>query len=64
MKLTHSVLCFSVFKGDSGGPMVCDGGVAGVVSFGGRICGDPNVPNVYTRVSSFRDWITSVLNSN
>ncbi|XP_028258900.1 mast cell protease 3-like isoform X1 [Parambassis ranga] len=51
-------------NGDSGGPLVCDGGVAGVVSFSGRICGDSTTPDVYTRVSSFRDWITRVLNSN
>ncbi|XP_051231526.1 mast cell protease 1A [Dicentrarchus labrax] len=51
-------------SGDSGGPLVCDGAVAGVVSFSGRRCGDPRTPDVYTRVSSFRDWITSVINSN
>ncbi|KAM3619986.1 uncharacterized protein V6R79_016751 [Siganus canaliculatus] len=51
-------------SGDSGGPLVCDGAVAGVVSFSGRRCGDPATPDVYTRVSSFRDWIAAVLNGN
>ncbi|XP_041791585.1 serine protease 57-like [Chelmon rostratus] len=51
-------------SGDSGGPLVCDGAAAGVVSFSGRRCGDPRTPDVYTRISSFGDWITSVLNSN
>lgn len=63
---TPSVKCIvsCLFKGDSGGPLVCDGAAAGVVSFSGRRCGDPRTPDVYTRVSSFREWITSVLNNN
>lgn len=51
-------------SGDSGGPLVCDGAAAGVVSFSGRRCGDPRTPDVYTRVSSFREWITNVVNNN
>ncbi|XP_059198013.1 serine protease 57-like [Centropristis striata] len=51
-------------SGDSGGPLVCDGAAAGVVSFSGRRCGDPQTPDVYTRISSFSDWITTVLNNN
>lgn len=51
-------------KGDSGGPLVCDGAAAGVVSFSGRRCGNPITPDVYTRVSSFTDWITTVMNNN
>ncbi|XP_054644975.1 serine protease 57-like [Dunckerocampus dactyliophorus] len=51
-------------SGDSGGPLVCDGEAAGVVSFSGRRCGNPRTPDVYTRISSFTDWISSVLNSN
>ncbi|XP_028300347.1 serine protease 57-like [Gouania willdenowi] len=50
-------------SGDSGGPLVCDGGVAGVVSFSGRQCGDPSTPDVYTRISSFRRWITREINN-
>ncbi|KAM9763058.1 mast cell protease 1A-like [Menidia menidia] len=51
-------------SGDSGGPLVCDGAVAGVVSFSGRRCGVPSTPDVYSRVSSFRRWITNVLSNN
>ncbi|XP_037625014.1 serine protease 57-like [Sebastes umbrosus] len=51
-------------SGDSGGPLVCDGEAAGVVSFSGRRCGDPRTPDVYTCISCFRKWITSVLNNN
>ncbi|XP_069044076.1 serine protease 27-like [Lepisosteus oculatus] len=45
--------------GDSGGPLVCKGDSwiqAGIVSFG-RGCGSLNSPGVYTRVTSFTDWI-------
>ncbi|XP_063697880.1 phenoloxidase-activating factor 3-like [Culicoides brevitarsis] len=52
--------------GDGGGPLVAlrddgKGGkyyyAAGLVSYGTKICGDPKTLGVYTRVSSFLDWI-------
>ncbi|XP_053713296.1 serine protease 57-like [Synchiropus splendidus] len=51
-------------SGDSGGPLICNGASAGVVSFSGRICGNQRTPDVYTRISSFTDWITRVLDNN
>ncbi|XP_018522829.1 mast cell protease 1A [Lates calcarifer] len=69
--ITRTMICgigshsFQGFcSGDSGGPLVCDGATAGVVSFSGRKCGDSKTPDVYTRISSFREWIRSVLNNN
>ncbi|XP_034036733.1 serine protease 57-like [Thalassophryne amazonica] len=69
--LTRSMVCatgarsFQGFcSGDSGGPLVCNGAVAGIVSFSGQRCGDLTTPDVYSRTSSFSDWIASVLNSN
>lgn len=55
-------------SGDSGSPMLNSKGVQiGVVSYGGgpgekmegpgRICGDPDYPGVYTRVSAFKEFI-------
>lgn len=42
--------------GDSGGPLVCKNKVHGVVSYGFRFCG-AGVPDVYTRVSQYTEWI-------
>ena len=55
-------------QGDSGGPIhktnptrnICAHYVAGVTSFG-KPCGTPGTAAIYTRVSSFLDWIESVV---
>eukprot|EP00092_Neocalanus_flemingeri_P070662 GFUD01086752.1.p1 GENE.GFUD01086752.1~~GFUD01086752.1.p1 ORF type:complete len:329 (+),score=88.38 GFUD01086752.1:160-1146(+) len=52
-------------EGDSGGPMAVlrqDGRyeLAGILSWGIG-CGQRNRPGVYTRVSTFRDWVNHVL---
>lgn len=31
--------------------------LAGIVSYGPRNCGTPDIPGVYTRASSYVDWI-------
>ncbi|XP_059611758.1 serine protease easter-like [Phlebotomus argentipes] len=51
-------------QGDSGGPLMSEGIpgseryiLLGLVSFGPRTCGVSNFPGVYTRISSYIDWI-------
>ncbi|KAG0721191.1 Serine protease 55 [Chionoecetes opilio] len=54
------------FLGDSGGPSVMEipegsGNyvLVGLVSFGSGSCVDAQLPGVYTKVTHYRDWITS-----
>ncbi|XP_005377042.1 PREDICTED: granzyme B-like [Chinchilla lanigera] len=46
------------FKGDSGGPLMCNNVVQGIVSYG-RSKG--KTPRVYTKVSPFLDWIKQTM---
>ncbi len=43
-------------QGDSGGGLVCNGTLTGVVSFGTG-CALPGYPGVYTEVAYYADWI-------
>ncbi|KAJ8675591.1 hypothetical protein QAD02_011377 [Eretmocerus hayati] len=45
--------------GDSGGPLIIDGRLAGVTSFGRPRCAIPGVPAFYTEIAQFRHWIDS-----
>jgi trypsin len=44
--------------GDSGGPFAVDGVLIGITCWGVG-CARPLYPGVWTRVTSFRDWIDS-----
>jgi len=64
-KVQDSHICFkqagaTACHGDSGGPAICkkDGEwtLAGVTSGGSPYC-NKGMPNIYTRISAFRDWI-------
>lgn len=58
------ILCqsqlFSIFEfskqGDTGGPLVCNGFLAGTVSFGGG-CGAGARPTVYTSLADHVQWV-------
>lgn len=51
----------SACRGDSGGPLFCNAGgqsvQVGIVSFGKIPCAQANIPAVFTRVSTYVDWI-------
>lgn len=47
----------SACSGDSGGPLAGNGKIVGIVSWGLVPCGSEGAPSVYTKVSSFVDWI-------
>lgn len=49
-------------QGDSGGPLIVGGKLAGIVSWG-QPCAI-GFPDVFTRVSSYIDWILSVTENN
>lgn len=70
--LTPDMICIKVINGagpcsgDSGGPLVLADGphtVVGVSSFGSEKCGS-GVPAVFTRVTSFLNWIHSIMQGN
>jgi trypsin len=44
------------FQGDSGGPVMYDGALVGLVSWG-LGCAWVDYPSVFTEVSAYRDWI-------
>ncbi|XP_054159706.1 mite allergen Der p 3-like [Oppia nitens] len=64
--VTNGMICAmdkyrSACNGDSGGPLVQNGVIVGVVSFGSSRCLHDRLPNVYTRVSTYANWIRSVV---
>ncbi|XP_015277967.1 PREDICTED: alpha- and beta-fibrinogenase OhS1-like [Gekko japonicus] len=60
----ENILCAGVLeggkdscRGDSGGPLICEDTLQGIVSLGGNPCGQPNLPGVYTKISQYASWI-------
>ncbi|XP_044787311.2 glandular kallikrein isoform X1 [Bubalus bubalis] len=50
--------------GDSGGPLICEGMLQGITSWGHIPCGTPNKPSVYTKVILYVDWINKTMTDN
>ena len=70
LNVTSSRVCAdgvgSSCQGDSGGPLACSVNrtlnLHGVTSFGGKNCAQ--LPTIYTRVSSYKEWIDCVMNES
>ncbi|XP_002829668.5 kallikrein-1 [Pongo abelii] len=70
-KVTECMLCVGHLEGgkdtcvgDSGGPLMCDGVLQGVTSWGYVPCGTPNKPSVAVRVLSYVKWIKDTIAEN
>ncbi|XP_045712277.1 kallikrein-1 isoform X1 [Phyllostomus hastatus] len=70
-KVTDVMLCAGYLKGgkdtctgDSGGPLICDGMLQGISSWGHTPCGRPKKPGVFTKVISMLDWIKETMAAN
>lgn len=68
--ITKSMICAGPLKkkkddtcqGDSGGPLICNKKYAGIVSFGPSVCGNANIPGVYTKLTdNYLKWIRSTI---
>ncbi|NP_113711.1 kallikrein 1-related peptidase B3 precursor [Rattus norvegicus] len=51
-------------KGDSGGPLICNGVLQGITSWGFNPCGEPKKPGIYTKLIKFTPWIKEVMKEN
>ncbi|KAG5858161.1 snake venom serine protease precursor [Bothrops jararaca] len=51
-------------KGDSGGPLICNGELQGIVSWGRTPCGHRHNPGIYTKVFDYTKWIQSIIAGN
>ncbi|XP_039181651.1 snake venom serine protease isoform X3 [Crotalus tigris] len=68
---TSRILCAGILEGgksscdgDSGGPLICNGEIQGIVSWGGDICAQPHEPGIYTKVFDYTDWIQNIIAGN
>ncbi|KAM3830127.1 vaa serine proteinase homolog 1 isoform 2-T2 [Vipera latastei] len=64
-------LCAGILQGgidsckvDNGGPLICNGQIQGIVSWGGYPCAQPDKPALYTNVFDYTDWIQSIIAGN
>lgn len=62
--LTGPPLLLSLLQSDSGGPLVCDETLQGILSWGVYPCGSAQHPAVYTQICRYVSWIRKTILSN
>ncbi|XP_004644691.1 kallikrein-10 [Octodon degus] len=68
--LTNNMICAGLDEGqdpcqsDSGGPLVCDETLQGILSWGVYPCGSVQHPAVYTQICKYTNWIQRIIRSN
>nr|XP_004672628.1 kallikrein-10 [Jaculus jaculus] len=68
--ITNNMICAGLDNGqdpcqsDSGGPLVCDEILQGILSWGIYPCGASQHPAVYTEICKYVPWIRKVIHSN
>uniref|UniRef100_A0A2K5KF85 Peptidase S1 domain-containing protein n=1 Tax=Colobus angolensis palliatus TaxID=336983 RepID=A0A2K5KF85_COLAP len=68
--VTNNMICAGLDRGqdpcqsDSGGPLVCDETLQGILSWGVYPCGSAQHPAVYTQICKYTSWINKVIRSN
>ncbi|XP_010561570.1 serine protease 57 [Haliaeetus albicilla] len=58
---SHNTTLQGVCSGDSGGPLIFNKKVYGIVSFSGKRCGDRRYPDIYTKISNYIDWVHRIV---
>ncbi|KAF7491631.1 Trypsin epsilon [Sarcoptes scabiei] len=66
---TQSMICAaeaerSACNGDSGGPLTLGNKLIGIVSVGSSNCLSLELPNIYTNVAYFNEWIMNTIKNN
>ncbi|XP_023562527.1 kallikrein-2 isoform X2 [Octodon degus] len=66
LSLLSRDMCESGYSipGDSGGPLICNGVLQGLTSWGGNPCGQPGKPALYTKLVAYREWIKDTMAAN
>ncbi|KAM4800186.1 kallikrein-2-like [Urocitellus parryii] len=70
-KVTDTMLCAGRWQGgkdtcggDSGGPLICNGMLQGLTSWGSDPCAVPQQPALYTKLKAYRKWIEDTMVAN